>query len=71
MSKNIIDQVWLIIKLNNIDLENIMDPFDFTCNNPGTFDCLLLGIIWAVILNPLARFFALFGLEFEWSLYRP
>jgi len=41
------------------------------CNEPGTLDCLFLNIIWALILRPLEGFFAFFGLEFTWELYRP
>lgn len=42
----------------------------FTCNQPGTVDCLFMGIIYFMLLMPLELLFRAFGLTFEWSLTR-
>lgn len=40
----------------------------YYCDNPGTFECLLLGIVYFLILGPLELLFGLFGYDFYWRI---
>lgn len=41
---------------------------DYVCDNPGTFECMLLGILYDLILGPLGDLLALFGYQLTWDI---
>lgn len=40
----------------------------FACNNPGTFECFLGSVFYALILAPIQIFFGLFGYDFVFDI---
>lgn len=41
---------------------------DYVCDNPGSLECVLLGILYDLVLGPLGALLALFGYEFYWEI---
>jgi len=40
----------------------------YECNNPGTIECFLLSILYALVLGPLEMLLQALGYDFSWSI---